>query len=658
MKSSNKKIILGVILAILIAAFFQVDDIGSLLRERDVSKKADSLANDSEEHSKNNGSPLNVSRKVSRNECEALYKKNQTQEDLQVARKYRLNAFFRGLELKGETRVGLDIIGNVAGLSFDEVSKAVSGLNHSEFLSNLPKRIIMSDDYKSRPKLSGDNRRYLEKILASNDDKDLIFSLQQKKIDPASMQYGSPILELVIKANPQISMRQLHGLIEAGMPVDLQTITTAIDLNLPIEQIKVLTEAYPKPLSEVWMEDDQPMNLALLAAKKLNGDLFHFFNNQKQINAYAQNYAGLNTLLDVIPVPLNESDEKLAIMFARGGLKFGLKPVNYSTTKNLNAFLPEELKKQYADQLKSWMQPTEEQLKYAADLQQQLNEFDQKIISAKELQLHCLADHQYSLETYLDDLVRNKLKSENISLATKKRILKFLDETQRNFYRDPQKYAAQLTEKGITLNLIPPSSDLVALRSKLSDLMIDEKWDEAVLLSQQFPNKEGLNAILASYLWKDNPEWTKIESLINQGAELQPYMLMTLARKGEAELINKLIPYGLDVSYQDNLGRNALSSSVENLNNADIVKQLIDLGTPLKPDGLGLDPLDLALEQLDTFNPAIQDTNNARFNNIFLLLQAGAPIEQSHREKIALLKTANPEAYTALLKYIPDLVAR
>jgi hypothetical protein len=651
MKFSNKKIILTLIVLMLIILAFNTENI-KFVNDNRASEKNNDVSKSGEENSKSKAASLGLSRKVSRKLCEDLYGNNQTPEELLTAKKYSLNAFFRKLDGMGEDGGSLNVIGNVAGLSFDDVNKAVSGLNHSEFLSTLSKRLILPDDYKSRPELSGEDRRYLEKVFASKNDKDLIFAIQQGKIDPASMQFGSPLLELAIKANPQIPREQLRSLIEAGLQVDLQTIATAIDLNLPIEQIEVLTEAYSKPLSEVWIEDDQPMNLALLSAKKLNPGLFHYFNNQKQIDPYAQNFAGLITLLDVIPAPINDSEKDLAVRFVKSGLAFGLKPVNYSTTKRLNAFLPDDLKRQYSDQLKSWVQPTEEQLKHAADLQQQLNEFDQQILAAKELQQKCLADHQYSLETYVDDLVRSKSKSENLSLATKKRIVGFLDETEQSFYQNPQKFATQLKEKGVTLNIKKPSSDLVALRTKLTDLIMDEQWDEALLLSQQFPDKEGVNTVLSSYLWKEYASWEKIEVLINQGAELQPFMVRSLAYHGKTELIEKLIPYGLDVTYQDSQGRNALSISVENVKNADIVKLLIDMGTPLKPKGIGMDPLDLAFEQLDMFNPAIPD---ARFNNILLLLQAGAPIERSHREKVSMLRSTNPDAYTALMQYIPDL---
>ncbi len=140
---------------------------------------------------------------------------------------------------------------------------------------------------------------------------------------------------------------------------------------------------------------------------------------------------------------------------------------------------------------------------------------------------------------------------------------------------------------------------------------------------------------------------TTLKQIIAAGGKLPDGMIAQLAATGDLERTRTLQPLGLNFSFIDGFGRNAISFAMMPPGHYDMIEFLLDQDVSVKPTSKGLDPLDYALKFVN---------HDKRYQGLIrLLIDNGAPVEKSHRQKIQLLKFSNPELYNELVLHIPEL---
>lgn len=133
---------------------------------------------------------------------------------------------------------------------------------------------------------------------------------------------------------------------------------------------------------------------------------------------------------------------------------------------------------------------------------------------------------------------------------------------------------------------------------------------------------------------------SEVEALVNRGTMLPLTAPVQLAKQGNLEALEQLVEKGIigDINAQTPWdGKSALGALIQQgiryrgqdaeIKTADAVQRVIALGAAVKLQHGGFDPLDYALS-------ATRFTARNKLVAAKVLLESGAPIEQSHREAL------------------------
>jgi hypothetical protein len=140
-----------------------------------------------------------------------------------------------------------------------------------------------------------------------------------------------------------------------------------------------------------------------------------------------------------------------------------------------------------------------------------------------------------------------------------------------------------------------------------------------------------------------------ILKLLDKGATLDDSLIVVLAGTNNIALTKLLLPRGLNLHYVNEEGKGGLTFSVLSPLNKDMFYFLLDQGVDPSNSGKGMDPLDLALQSVGSFDEAI--------NYATALVKHDAPIRRSHIQQLALLAISSPKEYSQLEQSAPQLLA-
>ena len=194
------------------------------------------------------------------------------------------------------------------------------------------------------------------------------------------------------------------------------------------------------------------------------------------------------------------------------------------------------------------------------------------------------------------------------------------------------------------------------------------RWEEAIALAEEFGfgAYNFFDSLLSKALNHGAPMDSISDLIERNGGKLPEGAILILARAGwdgaadVATILER--DHGLNLHFVDDQGRNAMSAAVERFYDfprmdrpdADtlrMVTYLMDRLVSAKPSARGFDPLDIVLlEMVETPLTGAAGTLYVR-----LLLDYGAPIELSHRQLAAQLRSTAPDAYRYLIERVPEL---
>jgi hypothetical protein len=207
-------------------------------------------------------------------------------------------------------------------------------------------------------------------------------------------------------------------------------------------------------------------------------------------------------------------------------------------------------------------------------------------------------------------------------------------------------YKQELAEKALK----PAPAEKQQASDTVKQLITDGDWQQAIEQHEAEHDKqidEQLKLTL-SFMMALNAGATNDEllSLVAQGAEVAPEFMMTLIYKGNVALLKGLYQYGFNIHYIFPNGENAVSLAVK-LRKLSMLSFFVAHGVNVKPLPYGFDPLDKAIEDLrdDPFN----------FGYVKLLIDAGAPIELSHKQAVQKYMLGEHNLYSRLVIKFPQL---
>lgn len=594
---------------------------------------------------------------VTKADCFALFNNNQTAELLRQQQNQLLISTLRELQLKGYNQAQLDTVGDVAGLNQNEVFAALQGNDIAE-QNNIYAEVLLPDNYENQIDMPSESRKQFDGLLDKKDYAGMAAAFNNQAINPRQVNIGRSLLALIIANDPKISVNEVQSLLNAGAEIHLESIAAAVK-TASSEVVTLLAEKYPGKLDTIWQVNSINTNLAMASGAAFRDDLFFYFLS-KGLTAYAESGFERSTLFDVLPVPKTDEQRQRALIYVGEALKYKLPIVNYSSLERLKSWLPKDIQQTYQDSLITFEPVPAELIELGKKIQHEIQQFPAKIAQAKATEQACKKQLGYTTESYLKEFLEANPNSATLSLATKKLLSKHIDLQVKGQWRELSKKAIQEVDPVKVQHIEETTTAYQTIQGKA----FDKQWDEGLALCSNHP-KANLRSnlcsqLLNSYSHDENASWEFIEKLLPHVDKLSPYLISGLSIHNRLDLIQKLIPYGLELDYQ-NYDGNVLHTLAQFDRTSETLKFLLDQGVSTKSEFLGMDVLDTALARLDNFNSTLKTPNGMPYftgpQDIALLLNAGAPIERSHIEKIQQLKTLNPDAYQALIAAVPNLSA-
>ena len=184
----------------------------------------------------------------------------------------------------------------------------------------------------------------------------------------------------------------------------------------------------------------------------------------------------------------------------------------------------------------------------------------------------------------------------------------------------------------------------------VKQLISDGNWQQAIEQHEAEHDKqidEQLKLNL-SFMMALNAGATTDEllNLVAQGAKVAPEFMMTIIYKSDVALLRGLYPNDFNIHYVYPSGENAVSLAVK-LRKLSMLSFFVEHKVNVKPKPYGFDSLDNAIKDLknDPFN----------FGYVKLLINAGAPIEPSHKQAVQKYMLGEHNLYSRLVIKFPQL---
>ena len=147
------------------------------------------------------------------------------------------------------------------------------------------------------------------------------------------------------------------------------------------------------------------------------------------------------------------------------------------------------------------------------------------------------------------------------------------------------------------------SKKLIA--NKLLLLLSVKKWDEALLLAEnEFITENDASALnlLLEFLLVNHASQNLVIKTIESGATFDDNAVFNLILHGKLEDIKAYKEIGLNISYRNHDGFNALHFAIVYKSNLEMINYLYEDGVPFVKDNRGYTPLDYLLKNIDHTN--------------------------------------------------------
>lgn len=602
-------------------------------------------------------------------ECNNYLQFYEVNETWQNINKSRLKELFISFVEKGLTGEELDHIASLIEISPSNV-KALIGLYNTTD-SSLP--IIAGTDGSILPE------EYVERVyidLLDNKIDDIFLLIKQGVISgntyiiSKSGQYSLISSLLMNSKSLDETYNLIDQLINLNIDITNQDLMIATQLNLPLETLKKLWFASNLNGSFVLPLGENDKSLAQIALENKNTQLLDFWLYQGSASVIVPFE---RTLLDILPPPIKDAEKAIQTELFQILMKHNVSANNNNTRFKLEAWLEADIYSRYKDHL-------EQSIFMSIDIanRPQVGEaitdifftILQPLVKSKDsliVQHPCFKPEAlrvihsvFKVTVTPLTLSNNNIKGMGESnLYSQKKFLTMdihdsmailgKDKTLEgkyaivNFMSERIKYHLKLvsTKKYTENEIVEEDREL-----NLVDLAENGQWQR--VMNELAKNKYSTEIIdfIMVYAVEQKQEIELILKIHSYNYSFSTAFMHAVVKRNDINLAIELVRHGLDFTKSNSLGSNAIYTAVSHRKMA-MLRYLINEGINVKPYEFGLDPLDIALNNLE------QDSSSLNF--ITILIDAGAPIEISHQEKVLEFSQTDLQLYLKITSTFPML---
>ena len=586
-------------------------------------------------------------------DCLALVNDAASSLDLASDRKwFGIRAFLNSLEDRGITVLGQRLVADLAGVRTDlalprypATQRGTSRVRMDRVDYSLPKTGAQ------HPPLTTTERKRLLEALRARDVEPLLEefgtdpSVQRRdwpREDPFDFDEVTTVLGHAIRLRGPELYRVL-GVAFEQPAFGLHEVAVSIDQGVGATDLAAILDHSEVAPDASWRDRRTPRDntLALVAALAANPGAL-----QLLLERGSDPSIGRRSVLDELPLPTEQAEavqEVVHVLLAHGD-----RPYLPSTRAALKRWLPHPAVVP--------LHPDAEVEMAAHDLEGPARElaslvadWDRRIEHASWAEQHCRqAWDGEAMLSYADS-----------GLAAKTRQQDELDRqheiTQRARLRSKQEQIQQLGSEG------------TRIVEAIFEAVNESRWEDAISLAERLELQAVDEHLLFRALFFGAPI-DIVETLIDRAGRVLPEQsILTLASapNERALAVAKVLHqhHGLDLHFVDGRGRNAVSETVSlfwdtrfnsvvvNENVARWLTFLAENSVAMKPDGGGLDPLDMVLLEILRRPFA----NRAGVRVARFLVDHGAPVGTSHRDLVEEIALADWDGYRRLVRELPEL---
>lgn len=558
---------------------------------------------------------------LSEEQCLDLLNEIDTPVMANAIKKAKLSAFFNGLPRTQATPENIAKMASYAGVDISELT--VSERN----------RHFVPDQRLSRPEDT--YSIYLKKgakvvgWLMNGQFAELTKAIVSNEIPANGYLMEKSLLSLALDYKPNIKHADLVALLEAGVSLRLPELIAASRKDVSLEALNTIVQYSDFDFTQVWFDGLRYQSLATIAAAELNLPAIKFwqskgaplFNDDKSMNVLA-----------FVPQPKGPASYQQ-----------GQEIIQYLIANQRSSISP------FAkDKLVRWYGKLAAEIDSGEPLSDSANfeltshverlvgivaSSDVAVNKALNLEKECIEPLHDSIkvQAFLESQLFERMEhSEAKKLATPA-------QRQKKLIANLEQLAQQANEEEI---------------DKADNMMrsiLGQSWQDAIAqvesLSQESEdiNQDMFGMLVIQAIIRNAP-LEIFEQLFAKGAQLPKESAHMLALTNNLKLMVELAPMGLDLHAVDEHGKNALSYSILAPDSQEVFNYLIVNGVAINLEHNKMDALDYALDESQSRREAV--------DYAIRLVELGAKIKRSHRQRLALLEYHNPAHYSLLRSVI------
>lgn len=479
--------------------------------------------------------------------------------------------------------------------------------------------------------LSGSERRRLQNLLETGGVEALVASVDATLLQAHWTLGISGVGHLIVAHGEQL-YAALPRVVNA-LPVGLHELAVAIESGVAPEDFLLLLDSADVDLAATWHSG---ANLAKVAAIRTRPAILRLLL-ARGVNP-ATRPPAYRAILDDVVAGAKRRGAAPTEAFAdvvRQLIAAGAQPDLPSTSRILAEWLPE-------DSLPPQHPEAAALVDSLADAAATVAAIDaawmSKINAARRLEQRC--------EAQLEDFERAAAAFQATDLAAKQR---YQDLRQQRWLR-----AWRARERTASDEAAVPAAG--GPRDALELATEDDRWQDALAIADRAGGSMH-QELLGMALNRAAPV-AVIVALAERLDSLPDDMIRSLGRRNDAAaLAEALEPFGLNLHYVDEEGRNAFTTLVVFFRDGEdewqFAEYLASRAVAVKPLPFGLDPLDQLLMLLAGWPEMPGGDRFARF-----LIDHGAPVEPSHVELAERLSMIDEQTYRRLIDLVPELAAK
>mgnify|MGYP000512719217 CR=1 FL=1 len=569
-----------------------------------------------------------------------------------------------------------DHVLHLAGIPLSD-GKQLIGLYNTE-KTNLP--IIAGE---SGVELPHKQREVLFDYLIDNNidgilalqEKSAYFSQETYVIGPNG-QYS--LLSSVLKANSsdlESAQKYTEKLLSFGVIATYQDLFVATNLEMPFEILELMLSSNTLTPSFSLLFEGELKSLAQLAMEKENVELLDFWLSKGSPAILEPTQANL---LDLLEPPLTNEEINSKIELFQTLIKYDISPNLKNTQTRLKSWLPEKVYQRFASRIElkksmSALVANKASVSFAVEnimstvlaphvRKNESLRFENPCFEAEAKRLiGAIFSNSNTMNFDLKASLNTKTRLELQKVANSHLIASH-SESEVSFisrFSETESIEAKLALVRYRATNVETSIESARKRqySKgeqerierddiIVNLAINGQWPQVFELLEVESFHFTIIDLLTTYAIEQSKDFNLIELLHSHGGTLSPSIMHTIVKKGDVQLAKQFKRLGLNFYQSSKKGNNAVRTAVFYKKLA-MLDYLISLGVSVKPYQFGLDPLDIALINLKL------GQNNPIF--VRTLINAGAPIELSHKETTIDISSVNFETYLTLIQEFPEL---